>query len=249
MSTCTDVDVPYLETFARHSTCKDSYSFEFGDMGGCGGSGRHRIGVFRSRALHGDRETTCRNEVCERASAAFVAHIHSPRPEYTTNLYHAMEEVYSLLQTSILVNVSLSDISLVFTGVVAEFRPHVRGVFEMVSGGVRVLPPASTLCPGYTVVPLRACRGSALPATWMPPRPCPHHELTRRLVGLFPLSRAPRADAAVMMTRRYARSRRLRNPNHVEQCLRTRIFRSTPSDGRSQCCKTRGFWSLLTARG
>jgi capsular polysaccharide biosynthesis protein len=133
-----------------------------------------------------------------------------------------MEEVYALTQSAILVNVSLSKLSLVFTGKIF-FRSHIRNVFEMISGGVQVLSSQATICPGFTVIPLRACRGSALPATWMQPRPCPRHELTQRVISLFPLSPARHTEAAVLMTRKYARSRRLRYANDIEQCLRGRF--------------------------
>ena len=135
-----------------------------------------------------------------------------------------MEEVYSLVQTTMLINLSLSDVSLVFTGKV-KFNSNILAMFEMISKNVQVFAANAqkTICSRYTVVPIRACHGSVLPVTWMPPKPCPYHELTQRVVNLFRSNTGTYANVAVMMTRKFAKSRRLRNSNQIQACLYKRF--------------------------
>ena len=62
----------------------------------------------------------------EPARSNYAIHIHNPRPEYTTNLYHAMEEVYSLLQTTMLINVSLPNVVIDLHGQGEILMPHMK---------------------------------------------------------------------------------------------------------------------------
>lgn len=62
--------------------------------------------------------------------------VYAARPEYTTNLYHAMEEVYALYETAFLLHYNLSSTTLVFVEPQRPFRRHIFELFATIVGNV-----------------------------------------------------------------------------------------------------------------
>lgn len=135
-----------------------------------------------------------------------------PRHEYLTNLYHAMEEVYSLFQTARLVRTPLEQVELHIVGAEAV-APFARQLFETVVRRV-VLTPAWTPCRCCRVVtPLRACQGSYLPLSWSQRHVGPDRLSLQIVAHVTRHMRPPEPDERVLlMTRADAHSRRLAQP-------------------------------------
>lgn len=141
-----------------------------------------------------------------------VAIVNRPRPEYLTNLYHAMEEVYSLFQTARLVRMPLEQVELHIVGA-TRVAPFATQLFEMVVSRV-ILTSAWTPCQCCRIVtPLRACQGSYLPLSWSQRHVGPDRLSLQIAAHITRNMPPPEYDERVLlMTRAGAHSRRLRQP-------------------------------------
>lgn len=216
MSTCSEVDL--LDVTPRPGLCSGSHVFDYVDHG-CSPGKRADIYTFRHRRLAGS-EVSCDAPSCSGGTLDVIQY-HNLRPEAFTNLYHAMEEAFALVQTAHTVGIDLRRAHLVFTGARHRMASHVRDLYAMLVANITI---AWKGCANLVVLPLRACHGSALPVTWKAVRPCPIHRLTARVVSLVrPVAGVPTRSVA-LMTRRNARSRRLRDPQRISFCARRLNF-------------------------
>jgi hypothetical protein len=147
--------------------------------------------------------------------------VHNPRSEYTQNLYHAMEEVYSLFQTAWLLGLNLSNVELVLVRPY-KILPRLQELFKLTVAKVSIRSHFE----GCHVQPLRACAGSYLPYTWsyrqtMQPDAL-SLDLRRLLRSKLPLCcEAYQKNRSLLMTRRHARSRMLRRVGFFHGCMRS----------------------------
>tara|TARA_B100000945_G_C20400447_1_gene607055 strand:- start:729 stop:1604 length:876 start_codon:yes stop_codon:yes gene_type:complete len=189
----------YLQTF--HKTSATTYeSFDIG----CSSKNRAKIHVKN----------------CNNASInAFV--IINPRNEYLQNLYHAMEEVFSLYQTANILKIDLKLTKLVFVNPIS-IRPRYIELFKLVAQTVNVQKSIPVkLC---YVEPLRACSGSYLPVTWSPiSARVDFMSLDIANYILRDIQSQPKKQV-LLMTRITAKSRRLLQKHFLMQCLKTTQF-------------------------
>ena len=190
----------YMQEFKVTSNNPQRITYENYDIG-C--SHRNKARVVRDKCT-GSREHLER----------FV--VYDPRSEYTQNLYHAMEEVYSLHQTAWLLGLNLSDVELVLVRPY-KILPRLKELFEMVVAKVSIRSHFAGCC----VQPLRACTGSFLPYTWSYHKNVQPATLSldvrRHLLATLHLHPNNRF---LLMTRRHARSRRLVRVMFFYNCMR-----------------------------
>ena len=155
-------------------------------------------------------------------SSCVLFDMESVRIEAIQNLYHAMEEVIAMIQTAELwgvVDLKRAILSLRTDG--RRVLPHIRSLYSLLFMEVRIDESSPSSC--TRILPLRACRGSVLPYSWMPftkEYVCPskllmsvrHHFPT--LIGGSPQGR----KEGIMIDRRFAASRRLAFPYALKEC-------------------------------
>ena len=147
--------------------------------------------------------------------------VRDPRSEYTQNLYHAMEEVYSLYQTAWLLGLNMSNVELVLVRPY-KILPRLQELFRLAVAKVSIRSHFE----GCHVQPLRACAGSYLPYTWSY-----HHttqpdalslDLRRLLRSKLPLCCAAyQKHRSLLMTRRHAKHRRLQRVAFFNECMQS----------------------------
>lgn len=140
--------VTYMETFTKTQE-RNVTHFRSYDIG-CGSAVAH---------ASIDSRWACRS------NTGWTLVVRNPRREYLTNLYHVMEEVYSLFQTSMLARVPLDAFDLRFVGA-GEILPFAMQLLDTVVHNVTSTPFFASCRCCTIVTPLRACKGSFLPLSW-----------------------------------------------------------------------------------
>ena len=193
----------------------------------------NKILVYQHHDMGCGSQDVARVEVhgkCPIALAPIV--VDRPRPEYTSNLYHAMEEVYSLHQTAWLLGIDLSKVDLIFVQP-HLVNPRIRELFKVIMRSVTV--QQQQFRGACSIRPLRACSGSYLPYSWShipKARPDPFSlDLRRSVLGrVNPVSFG---GEMLLMTRRHASKRQLRRVDFFRQCMQsvgpTRLFEGLAS--------------------
>ena len=157
---------------------------------------------------------------CSNSVNTFV--VFNPRYEYLGNLYHAMEEVYSLYQTAKILKIDIRFMNLVFINPITV-HPRYIELFQLVVRNVYVRKKiAKDLC---YVEPLRACSGSYLPLTWSSVEKR-YDSLSLDIANhILRNIRVHPQKQTLLMTRKNAKTRRLKEKNFFIRCLNTTQYR------------------------
>jgi len=133
----------YLKTF-NHTTKNIYESFDIG----CSHEKKAKIYVH-------DCNTSSSN--------TFI--VFNPRNEYLQNLYHSMEEIFSLYQTAKILKTDIKLMDVVFINPKTVNTRYIE-LFKLLVRNVYIRKSISKkLC---YIEPLRACSGSYLPLSWSP---------------------------------------------------------------------------------
>ena len=210
---------------------------------GCGGLQKHTVLLLNGTRVDGTGGQlldACRAKQCAmrwtgrshatRANRCrgVIVYVQEPRPEYLSNLYHAVEELFSFVQTAEVAGIELRQAHLIFSLPASAWQENTRmlALFELMFCKVSIyFGPFSPICAQTLVIPMRACLGSVLPATWKPVRACfpgnPYALRVRELMltTVAVRSYAPKERELMLMTRETASHRRLLLVSQVASCL------------------------------
>lgn len=182
-----------------------------------------------------------------------------PRRQYFSNLFHTMEEVFAIYETATVLQKDISDMLYFFlwdSGAAIEMskrgikrlgnlpaallRPQVLELWGRLLGpSPAVSAEASRMtglrtCFRRLVIPMRACRGSVVTATWLRHASCTHgnklaQAVAGRIVRAFGHPLQPAAPASVvLMIDRAQGARTLWNMRQAEEAVR-KLAKRLPS--------------------